>query len=97
FLSLTASTLERNALLGALEQRNHELLDERGKQQALIEKLQAAQSQLQQSEKMASIGQLAAGVAHEINNPIGYVMSNLTTLGQYVQTLWKSFEDLAQT
>lgn len=49
------------------------------------EKLEAANSQVLQSEKMASIGQLAAGVAHEINNPIGYVFSNLGTLEKYIQ------------
>jgi signal transduction histidine kinase len=49
--------------------------------------LREAQNQLLQSEKMASIGQLAAGVAHEINNPIGFVNSNLGTLGNYVQDL----------
>ena len=49
------------------------------------QKLEEAHNQLLQSEKMASIGQLAAGVAHEINNPIGYVYSNLGTLEKYVQ------------
>ncbi|TVP54617.1 MAG: ATPase [Halomonadaceae bacterium] len=53
----------------------------------LIARLKQAQDQLMQSEKMASIGQLAAGVAHEINNPIGYVRSNLTTLGDYCRSL----------
>ena len=43
-----------------------------------------ANAQLLQSEKMASIGQLAAGVAHEINNPTGFVSSNLTTLVDYM-------------
>lgn len=45
------------------------------------------QSQMQQSEKMASLGQLAAGVAHEINNPIGYVLSNVQMLTEYAQRL----------
>lgn len=53
--------------------------------QQLNSQLEEAQHQLLQSEKMASIGQLAAGVAHEINNPIGYVHSNLGTLEKYVQ------------
>ena len=54
---------------------------------ALNEQLANAQNQLLQSEKMASIGQLAAGVAHEINNPIGFVSSNLGTLKTYVDEL----------
>jgi len=54
---------------------------------AAHQKLQQAQNQLLQSEKMASIGLLAAGVAHEINNPIGYVNSNLGTLNKYLANL----------
>ena len=50
-------------------------------------RLEEAQNQLLQSEKMASIGQLAAGVAHEINNPIGFVNSNLGSLRRYVEAL----------
>lgn len=60
---------------------------EKVEQEALIKKLAEAQSQLLQSEKLASIGQLAAGVAHEINNPIGYVSSNLGTLKEYAEEL----------
>ncbi len=45
--------------------------------------LKAAQSQILQQEKMASIGQLAAGIAHEINNPVGFILSNLNSLLKY--------------
>ncbi len=47
----------------------------------------AAQSQMVHQEKMASIGQLAAGVAHEINNPTGFITSNLSSLGKYAAKL----------
>lgn len=57
-------------------------------QVALSEKLTMAQGQLVQSEKLASIGQLAAGVAHEINNPIGYIFSNFSTLERYLEDLF---------
>ncbi|MFH1215830.1 MAG: ATP-binding protein [Pseudomonadota bacterium] len=49
--------------------------------------LKSAQSQMLQREKMASVGQLAAGVAHEINNPVGFVASNLSSLAKYVDKL----------
>lgn len=49
--------------------------------------LEERQVQLIQAEKLASIGQMAAGVAHEISSPVGYVLSNLATLTQYVTTL----------
>ncbi len=48
-----------------------------------LQKVKQTQAQILQSEKMSSIGQLAAGVAHEINNPIGFVSSNLRTLSDY--------------
>ncbi|MFG6441242.1 ATP-binding protein [Roseateles sp. LKC17W] len=51
-------------------------------------RLAEAQNQLLQSEKMASIGQLAAGVAHEINNPIGFVSSNLGSLRGYIEPVF---------
>jgi len=54
---------------------------------ALNKKLQEAQSQLLQAEKLAAVGQLAAGVAHEINNPIGFVKSNLGSLQKYLSGL----------
>jgi PAS domain S-box-containing protein len=48
------------------------------------EKLHSTQAQLLQSEKLASIGQLAAGIAHEINNPLSFISSNLANLKNYI-------------
>jgi len=56
-------------------------------QRQLNKRLEEAHNQLLQSEKMASIGQLAAGIAHELNNPIGFVHSNLGTLESYLHDL----------
>ena len=63
-----------------LERRNTEL----ALQKAELERLQA---QLVQNEKMASIGQLAAGVAHELNNPAGFIYSNMESLARYTSNL----------
>jgi len=54
-----------------------------------VGELKSTQGQLLQSEKLASIGQLAAGVAHEINNPVGYINSNVGTLKKYIDDLFK--------
>lgn len=76
------SDVQRRALIEAeLTKRNGELTE-------LNAKLADATKQLVQSEKLASIGQLAAGVAHEINNPIGYVHSNIGTLDVYLTDLF---------
>ncbi|MBI5889111.1 MAG: PAS domain S-box protein [Nitrosomonadales bacterium] len=74
------SEIELQEHVEELNRFNRELKELNGK-------LGQAQSQLVQSEKMASIGQLAAGVAHEINNPIGYVSSNIGTLEKYLNEL----------
>lgn len=58
-------------------------------QEQLNAKLAQANKQLLQSEKLAAIGQLAAGVAHEINNPVGYVYSNLQSLGSYLDDIFR--------
>jgi signal transduction histidine kinase len=63
---------------------------------ALNESLRGAQNQVRQSERLASIGQLAAGVAHEINNPIGYVFSNFGTLEAYLLRLFEMLEAYEQ-
>jgi signal transduction histidine kinase len=67
--------------------RQDELRRRHGELQQAYARLASAQEQLLQQEKMASIGQLAAGIAHEINNPIGYVYSNLVSLRDYTSGL----------
>lgn len=64
--------------------------------QALTEQLSAAQAQLIQSEKMATIGQIAAGVAHEINNPVGYIGSNLGILQGYIGDIERLLDALME-
>lgn len=86
--SLTDIT-DRKTMEDALHKKGEE-------QQSLIVKLQEAQAQLLQSEKMASIGQLAAGIAHEINNPVGFVNSNMSSLHNYVQTLFSVIDGYDQ-
>jgi two-component system NtrC family sensor kinase len=71
---------ELNQITEKLERTNREL-------EKAYSELKAAQSRILQQEKMASIGQLAAGVAHEINNPIGFIMSNLGSLQRYMGRL----------
>jgi len=70
-----------------VDERTQELSARNAELEIAYAKLKSAQEQAIQSEKLASIGQLAAGVAHEINNPIGYVSSNLNTLQSYVSQL----------
>lgn len=67
---------------------NTELEADRKALEELLARVEEAQQQLLQSEKMAAIGQLAAGVAHEINNPVGFVNSNLGTLKTYIGQLF---------
>ncbi len=66
-----------------------ELLRANEELKQLNAKLSDAQDKLMQSEKLASIGQLAAGVAHEINNPIGFIFSNFGTLERYLDDLFQ--------
>jgi len=76
-----------------LEKRVEERTEELRKSN---KELQENQQQLLQSEKMASIGQLAAGVAHEINNPIGFVSNNMEILHEYVQNYTKVLKIIDQ-
>ena len=78
----------KHAALQASEARYRSLteqLEQRVAEQ--VKTIETAQRKLYQSEKLAAVGQLAAGVAHEINNPISFVKSNLNTGRSYVQRL----------
>ena len=73
-----------------VERRTHQLSEKNQQLEETCEKLKQAQEQLIHSEKLASIGQLAAGVAHEINNPVSFIKSNLHSLKNYIKT-YQSF------
>ncbi|PRC93361.1 ATP-binding protein [Solimicrobium silvestre] len=91
-IQLELDISEREKIESELIRRNNDLTE-------LNSQLFKAQEQLVQSEKLASIGQLAAGVAHEINNPIGYIFSNFTTLENYISQLFEmihAYENVEQ-
>ncbi|OGQ96633.1 MAG: hypothetical protein A2521_08270 [Deltaproteobacteria bacterium RIFOXYD12_FULL_57_12] len=64
-----------------------ELIENTNELHEAYERLKVSQLQMLQQEKMASVGQLAAGVAHEINNPMGFITSNIGTLKKYLDKL----------
>jgi two-component system NtrC family sensor kinase len=76
-----------NHMVEALAKARDDLTSKNTELEKALSDLKATQSQLLQQEKMASVGQLAAGVAHEINNPMGFIISNLGTLSNYGESL----------
>ena len=82
-MSCPGCHLQMHTLEDLVEQRTQALRQASLALQHEIDERKQLESQLVQSEKLASLGQLAAGVAHEINNPIGFIGSNLGTLDGY--------------
>ena len=72
-----------------LKNQAQELEAETQRVKALLEELQRTQSQLFQTEKMSSLGQLVAGVAHEINNPVGFIYGNIDYANCYIKDLMR--------
>lgn len=70
-----------------LSQKNHELEIKTEQLHTTLNDLKMAQLQLIQTEKMSSLGQIVAGIAHEINNPVNFIYANLTYVKNYVKDL----------
>lgn len=83
-----------NQLRNLLERRTAEsrLKTQYQRLKSTLLELKTTQDQLVQSEKMASVGQLAAGIAHEINNPMSFVLANFKSMDEYVATMIKMLE-----
>ena len=75
-----------------LEQKSRELYEKNSSLRDALRQLQQQQQQIIAQEKQASIGQLSAGLAHEINNPNAFVQSNLVSLGGYLDDISRALE-----
>ncbi|MBP0019562.1 MAG: response regulator [Cyanobacteria bacterium SBLK] len=75
------------ALARANQELEHSVAKRTAELQATLERLQQTQAQLVQDEKMASLGQLVAGVAHEINNPVNFISGNINPAREYAEDL----------
>ncbi|MEM6254235.1 MAG: ATP-binding protein [Cyanobacteria bacterium P01_D01_bin.156] len=78
---------ERKQTIHALETANRQLATQTAELTQTLEELKQYQRQLIQAEKMSSLGEMMAGIAHEMNNPINFVRGNLTPLSNYCQDL----------
>jgi len=83
---------DRNRAEDALRQSEAQLREKAQELEQTLRELQQTQAQLVQTEKMSSLGQLVAGVAHEINNPVNFIYGNLRHAGEYAHDLLSLLE-----
>lgn len=87
YLAVRRDSTERKQAEAALQQAEAHSRQQAQKLAVALQELKQAQTQLVQSEKMSSLGQMVAGVAHEINNPVSFIYGNLNHTNQYIKDL----------
>lgn len=92
FIRLAMESNDRREAEEALRESETQLREKALVLENTLQELQRTQAQLIQSEKMSSLGQLVAGVAHEINNPVNFIYGNLTYTSDYTQSLLELME-----
>jgi PAS domain S-box-containing protein len=84
---LQAEIIERQLAEEALRRSETQLREQASELKQALHQLKQAQTQLVQTEKMSSLGMMIAGIAHEINNPVGFVYGNITPASEYIKDL----------
>jgi PAS domain S-box-containing protein len=87
FVRLVIESSDRKIAEEALRQSEMQLRHQTQQLEEGLKELQRTQTQMLQSEKMSSLGQLVAGVAHEINNPVNFIYGNIAPAHDYIQDL----------
>ena len=93
-IAVARDITERKKALEEIKFMNEELINQKENLEALLDNLTQTQEQLVQSEKMAALGQLIAGVAHEINTPLGAIKASVGNLSDSLESALRELPDL---